>query len=61
MSEAATGVVESYGVALSPKTNPWACLALGYVAFGFPRVAEEIRLLRLEIKRKNDAKEQAPK
>lgn len=57
MSEAAGAVVESYGVQLNPKTNPWGCLALGYFAFGFPRLAEEIRLLRVEMaKKKAEAK-----
>lgn len=45
MSKAAAGVAARAG--FTPETNPWACLLLGYVAFGLPRIAEEIRLTRL--------------
>lgn len=58
MSEAAGAVAAQHGLLLNPQTNPWGCLVLGYVGFGLPRLVEEIRLLRLEMAKRN--KEKAP-
>jgi hypothetical protein len=60
MSEAAGAIPAKYGVALTPQENPVVCLLLGYIGFGVPRIIEELRLIREELKAKRE-KEEAEK
>jgi hypothetical protein len=55
MAEAVEAVAQYHGIGLSPRTNPWACLTIGVVGYGLPRLLEELRLLRAEMKLKREA------
>jgi hypothetical protein len=59
MSEAVEGVVNSYGVDLDAKSNPWSCLVLGLVGFGVPRLVKELSLIRVELAEQNKRKSEA--
>ncbi len=41
------------GINVNPKTNPIGILGLAYFALGFPRVVQELVLIRQELQKKN--------